>query len=221
MIITISHPLTPESPMYPGTPDILIQQYKSMDAGDSANSSTVTFNSHSGTHLDFPRHFCQTAMTAKDLFPRIHSLFPAYVIDLPVPESREITCQDLESGIHRHNDARALFIRTGWGKVRAADRNAYRHDHPWISEKIPDYLRTHCPEISLFGLDQLSVSSPAHRETGRECHRQFLCHKNPILLLEDANLGDERLNTGACTLLLFPYIIGDLDGIPVTALMER
>ena len=54
---------------------------------------------------------------------------------------------------------------------------------------------------------------------GRGAHKAFLCEGPPILLLEDANLSDKRLLDNKFDLLLYPWIIDELDGTPVTALV--
>ena len=221
MIIPISYPLKSTDPLYPGTPPVTIVQEKSIASGDSSNTSRISFSSHSGTHLDFPYHFCMEGIPGQDYFPGISEIFPVYCIDLPVLKIREIVPADLQGRIENCANAAGLFIRTGWWEKRGAERDEYSSKHPWISPELPSYIRQMCPNLSLFGLDQISISSPLHREAGREAHRQFLCHFKPVLLLEDCDLHDSRLISGSFILHLFPLLHGNADGIPVVAIMEK
>jgi len=220
MIFALSYSLTADSPLYPNTPRPEVRTLRSLDRGDSATTSTITFSTHAGTHVDVPRHFCPGGAGVQDLIPGPVSFFPAHCLDLHLAESREIGIPDLQAAIPQVRDAGALVVRTGWGTVRAGDPGRYTTDHPWISPDLPQFLRDACPRLRLFGLDQVSVSSPLHREAGHACHRSFLCGGRPVLLLEDLDLSDRRL-AGPFRLHLFPCFTGALDGVPVTVIAER
>lgn len=220
MIISISYPLTAKTPLYPNTPAPVIHPLRSMKQGDSANTSTITFSTHSGTHIDVPRHFCKQGKTIADCLTVDTTFFPAYCIKVPKLESEEITVSYLKGSISQMQDAEALLIRTGWHTIRSDNPERYCNDHPWVSPEVPQFLREKCPRLRLFGIDQISISSIVHRESGRECHRQFLCKYPSILLLEDIDLSDARLLVGKYILHLYPFMIYDLDGTPVVAIME-
>ena len=190
-----------------------------MAKGDSANTSSITFSTHSGTHIDAPRHFCKQGKTIADCLTVDTTFFPAYCIDVPKPVSEEITVSDLEGSISLVQNAEALLIRTDWHTLRSKNPEQYSTNHPWVSPEVPQFLREKCPRLRLFGLDQISVSSPLHREAGHECHRKFLCGKKPILLLEDLNLSDTRIKT-AFRMHIYPNFIDDIDGVPVTVIAE-
>jgi kynurenine formamidase len=219
MIIPLSHPLTPETPLYPNTPPPMIQPHRALKNGDSANTSSITFTSHSGTHIDVPRHFCRDGKTVSDYFTLNASFYPVYCIDTPKEKQEEIIVSDLENEISRIKDAESILIKTGWHFIRSKNPDQYMTDHPWVSSKVPRFLREQFPYLRLFGLDQISLSSPLHSEEGHECHRQFLCEKKPILVLEDLNLSDIRIK-GPFKMHIFPYIIGSFDGTPVTVIAE-
>lgn len=219
MIITLSYPLTVKTPLYPKTPPPVINPLKSMQQGDTANTSMITFSTHSGTHLDAPRHFCRTGITIANCLTIDTLFFPVYCIDVPILKSKEICVSDLEKNLSFFTNAAALLIRTGWGTIRSEDPEQYCGDHPWVSPEIPKFLRQNCPKLRLFGIDQISVSSILHREMGHDCHREFLCKKRPILILEDINLSDIRI-PGAFMMHLYPYFIDDIDGVPVIVIVE-
>lgn len=219
MIIPLSHPLTAKTPLYPNTPAPVIKSLRSIGGGDHANTSTISFSTHSGTHIDAPSHFCEQGISIMDFFSVTTSFFPAYYIDICRPGSYEIGVGDLEGCIFQARNAEALLLRTGWDSVRSEDPERYCTDHPWVSPDLAQFLRINCPGLRIFGLDQISVSSSVHRETGYHCHQNFLCGQNPILLLEDLNLSDRQLKN-PFRIHIFPYFIDKIDGVPVTVIAE-
>jgi arylformamidase len=219
MIIPISYPVSVKTPLYPNTPTPVIRQLRSIEYGDSSNTSSITLSSHTGTHIDAPSHFCKSHKTVADCLTADTTFFPVFCIDIVKQAGEEICINDLEKEIPLLKNADALLIRTGWHTVRLEDPDCYTKDHPWISPEIPQYLREKCPRLRLFGIDQISVSSVLHRDAGRECHRKFLCEEKTILLLEDLNLSDIRLKD-PFRLHIYPVMIDEMDGVPVIAVAE-
>jgi kynurenine formamidase len=184
MLKRISYPLTPQSPLYPGTPEITRSDGKSIGKGDSANTSLVTLSTHSGSHIDTPRHFCPGGKTTREMLRDKLTLSPVYCIDIPASPSAPIRAPDLEQYMGNLHDAGGLLIRTGMHRLRSTDPGRYRNTHPWIHPEVPAFLRAACPSLLIVGTDTISISNPQFRNEGRECHRAFLCHENPILIAE-------------------------------------
>jgi len=219
VILPLSYALTTKTPLYPNTPAPVIRPLRSMKNGDSANTSTLALSTHSGTHIDVPSHFCNNGKTVADYLTVDTTFFPTYCIDVPKTGSEEITIDDLEGSITQLQDAEAFLIRTGWHLIRSDDPERYVNDHPWVSAEVSIFLREHCPRLRLFGIDQISVSSVLHREAGHECHRNFLCNKRPILIVEDLNLSNIFKNV-PFRMHIYPHFIDALDGVPVTVIAE-
>src|SRR5215468_3077482 len=74
--VTISNDL----PVYPGDPPIHIERTKSLEKGDIANVSHLSFGTHIGTHVDPPSHFVPGGK-ALDQLPLDVLIGPARVID--------------------------------------------------------------------------------------------------------------------------------------------
>jgi len=220
MLIRISRLLSPASRRYPGTPPLGITAFRSLDHGDASNASLITVHSHAGTHLDVPRHFCIDGLTVTDIFRKDLVLEPTICVDATVDGDGRISPTNLDPMVHEENDVRALLVRTGVGDP---DRERRSHDlgsQLWIDPSLPSFLRSLWPDLRLFGIDTLSVSSPAHRQEGHACHREFLCRTPPILLLEDLDLSHPRLCGRLWRLRLIPWIVAPIDGVPVVALLE-
>src|SRR5262249_14917704 len=74
--VTISNDL----PVYPGDPPIHIERTLSLEKGDIARVSQLSFNTHIGTHIDPPYHFMKDGV-ALDRAPLEVFIGPARVVD--------------------------------------------------------------------------------------------------------------------------------------------
>jgi len=221
MLIRISYPLERGSPMYPGTPPPLVTPYQSFAAGHTSSSSTLTFNTHSGTHLDAPLHFCPGGAGVAAILGSGTVFSPLAVLDLPGTGDACILPEDIGPVLPPLGNVGALLVRTGDWQRRASNPADYGFEHPWVHPGIPDLLRANLPTLRIFGTDTISIGSPLHRDEGRACHRAFLCGSPPILILEDLDLSDSRLAGEGFALHVYPWFREALDGVPVVAIAEK
>src|SRR6185295_4671266 len=56
-IYDISLPIANGGVVYPGNPAIQIEPQQAIAKGGSSNVSSLAFGSHTGTHVDAPKHF--------------------------------------------------------------------------------------------------------------------------------------------------------------------
>ena len=63
----ISLPLINGGLVYPGNPDIRIAPQQEIARGGSSNVSSLSFGSHTGTHVDAPKHMIDDGMTIDQL----------------------------------------------------------------------------------------------------------------------------------------------------------
>jgi arylformamidase len=220
MLIPLSFPLTRTSPLYPGTPAPVIEPLPSRSPGISSRASILSVHSHSGTHIDLPPHFCGNDAGRFPLTPPALTFSPARCVRVAADPSSAISPGHLKPHLPEIQNTEALLIRTGTGFLRSTDPGRYASSHPRVDPSVPSWLRAECPGLKLFGIDIISITDPSHREEGRACHRRFLCDYPPILLLEDADLTDDRLLNHSFTLELHPFMAEWIDGLPVVALAE-
>ncbi|MFA4859288.1 cyclase family protein [Methanoregula sp.] len=220
MLIPLSYPLTQDSPLYPGNPEVTITKNRSMEFGDSANSSVVTFGTHSGTHIDAPRHFCPTGKTLAECLQTQGVYEKTICISIPAGSDTCITADCIRKQLQNITDIDALILRTGYCHIRDKEPLKYRDNHPWVHPDVPEFLRNTYPHLRLFGIDILSVSRPDHRKMGHDCHRAFLCGDQGILLLEDADLRTLPETVTPFHLHVYPWILGAEDGSPVMVLAD-
>jgi arylformamidase len=220
VLIRLSYPLETGSPLYPGTPPPSVAPFHTIGKGHASSSSTITFNTHSGTHIDAPSHFCPGGATVAGILGVGRAFSPVGILQIPKTGDLCIMPEDIEPFLPVLQGARAILVKTGEGQRRHKDPPGYAGSHPWIHPGIPDLLRERLPSLQLFGTDAISISSPSHREEGRACHRAFLCESPPILILEDLDLSDPRLAGNGFHLHVYPWFQEALDGIPVVAILE-
>ena len=220
MLIPISYPLNRGTPFYPGTEPLAITPTRSLNGGDAEEMNLISFSSHAGTHIDLPRHFCPGGGSVQALLAPEAVLEPARCIAVPKTGAESIRIYDLLSYLDAIRTSRALFIRTGNGRLRESDPDAYAREHPWVNHEVPGFLRMENPALRLFGIDTISIAVPAEPEEGAEAHCAFLCGSPHIFLLEDVDLSYGRLLGEPWILRLYPVVFDDLDAVPVVALAE-
>jgi len=220
MLIPISYPLNRATPLYPGTEPLTITRTKSFEGGDAENKSLIAVSSHAGTHIDLPLHFCPDGGSVKALLAPEAVFAPARCIEVQKEGEEPLRIHDLLVHLNVIQASRALFVRTGSGRIRESDPDAYAERHPWVHPEVPGFLRMQNPALRLFGIDTISIATPANPEEGMEAHRGFLCTSPHIFLLEDVDLSYDRLLEEPWTLRVYPMIFDDLEGVPVVALAE-
>ena len=222
MLIRLSYPLETGSPLYPGTPPPSFEPFHTLGEGYASSSSTISFN----THFRNP-HRCPSPLLPRWRIccgrPRVREGLLAGG-DRPDPEEPGISASHPKTSSSSSPYLRGPGLFSSGqvkGKGGSGIPHGYEAAHAWIHPEIPDLLREHLPSLQLFGTDTISISSPAHREEGRACHRSFLCGSPPILVLEDLDLSDPCLRGRGFQLYIYPWFCGALDGVPVVAIMER
>jgi arylformamidase len=79
--IDISMPIQEDMVVFPGDPGFRRVPILSQAKGDLANVYTYEMSSHTGTHIDFPRHFISNGRSLKDI-PLERFIGNAHVLDV-------------------------------------------------------------------------------------------------------------------------------------------
>ncbi len=101
IVVDLTLPLEPETPVLPGDPPVTLSLVRTHDA-DGYQVTAVGLGTHSGTHLDAPRHFFPDGATLDD-YPAARLVRPGWVIDLrssgsPAPASETNLLATLSPG---------------------------------------------------------------------------------------------------------------------------
>ena len=204
-IYDISVPLSPRLVCYPGDPQVEITSVASIAQGDVANVSRLTLSSHSGTHLDAPRHFFPQGV-AVDTLDLGRLLGPARVYALT--STTHITADDLQplrlAGVER------VLFRT----VNSAlwDRPAFHANYVALTASAAQLLVE--KGVQLVGIDYLSVDAFTRQDF--PVHRLLL--GAGVLILEGLDL--RAVPPGDYELLVLPLRLQEGDGAPARAVLR-
>jgi arylformamidase len=175
--------------------------------GDSANVSRLELSSHTGTHLDAPRHFFADGLA-------IHEL------DLEVLMGSTRVCALPQATTHLTADDLRPFDLAGVQRLLVKTRNAalwnkpgFQADYIALTESAAHFLVE--TGVRLVGIDYLSVD--AFERQDFPVHRTLL--SAGILILEGLNL--HAVPPGTYDLYALPLLLQDGDGAPVRAVLRQ
>jgi arylformamidase len=146
VIIDISRPIGPDTPVWPGDPPVAVEPVARVAAGDPADVSRLALGTHTGTHVDPPAHFLPGGATV-DTLPLDVLVGPALVADLsgsaaPI-DARRLDSLDLPP------DTVRLLLKTeaGAGPGRGMVGTLVADGAHWLAER----------GVRLVGVDTLSI----------------------------------------------------------------
>lgn len=201
----LSYSISERTPTYGNKNSALIDRATNISLGDSANSSKWIFQTnHIGTHIDFPKHFCNHGRTSSDYPPEFWIFNRVGFIKASVT-SFEKEIQKLPV------DIEILIWESGFGQFRKEEK--YWSKQPVIPSSFGDLLKNSFPKIRAFGFDMISLTSQLNRAEGKKAHTKFLC-EHQILVIEDMKL--EMITGEIKQLIVSPWQIKAADGTPCT-----
>jgi len=206
-IYDITVPLSPSLPVYPGDPNVAITPVAQLQWGDAANVSRLVLSSHTGTHLDAPRHFFQAGLAIDGIAPHI-LMGPARVCAFP-DATTHLTADDLRP-LELAGTQRLLFKTPNsalW------ERAGFQTNYIALTESAAHLLVD--LGVQLVGIDYLSVDAFEHQDF--PVHRTLL--GAGVLILEGLDL--RHVPPGDYELLALPLLLQDGDGAPVRAILRQ
>jgi kynurenine formamidase len=206
-IIDLTHAISPNMPVYPGTePPAFITGCSIDDIGFLEKK--ITFYSHTGTHIDAPAHIIKGAKTL-DLLPIEHFYGKAFLLNVTNIKSRPIDIKEFEPHLETLMQVDFLLIQTGWSRYWGTEK--YFSGYHVLSPAAADWLSRF--GLKGLGLDTISADEADTRDF--PVHKAFL--QNDTIIIENlTNL--ERLPCNQFIFSCFPLSFEDADGSPVRAL---
>jgi arylformamidase len=202
-IYDISVSLSEDLPVFPGDPPVRIEPVTRLTSGDTANVSRISISTHSGTHLDPPRHFNDHDISV-DRIPLPMLIGQALVVELP--DIKDITGAELGRLPIRGEER--LLLKTANSLLWSSP--AFCGDY---SSLTPDGARFLVDVgVKLVGIDYLSIE---RLDGDGEVHRILL--DNGVVILEGLNLTE--VAAGRYELVCLPLKIAGGDGAPARAVL--
>jgi arylformamidase len=206
-IYDISLTISPEMPVWPGDPAVLLEQVESMDAGAHANVSRLNAGVHTGTHVDAPHHFLNDGRTVEGL-PLEVLTGPCYVAQIP-DAMDEITAEVLD-GIPLAEGTVRLLFGTRNSHWWARGENSFQKDFVAVTEDGAEWLVKR--GIRLVGVDYLSVAP-----FGESVPTHTVLLQAGVVVVEGLNLSS--VPRGFYDLYCLPLKLKGSDGAPARAIL--
>ncbi len=204
-IIDISVPLSPQTVVYPGDPQVKIEVFKEWSETTS-KLSEITMGTHSGTHIDSPSHCLLNGKKIEDIPIDVFVGF-ARVLDFS-ELTEKITKEDLIS--KNIKEGERILVKTRNSKEGF---DTWRDNFVYLDGDAADYLAE--VGIKLFGIDYLSVKQKGSKDN--RAHISLLSKDIPILETVDLSKVDE----GEYFLVCAPLKISGVEGAPTRALLIK
>lgn len=201
-LIDVSRPIYPGMCQWIGE-EIVAAEPLSSTPTDEANVTRLVLTSHSGTHVDPPRHFVHGGTTV-DRVPLDRWVGPCWVADLS-DSAPMVTAADLEAAVVPAGVER-LILKTRNSELWRTAPDVF--DDRFVGLSLDGAAWVVQRGVRLVGIDYLSIG-PFHT-TGAETHLTLL--ENDVLIVEGLDLG--AVEAGAWELLCLPLKLRDGDGSP-------
>ena len=205
-LLDVSVPLRQGLPAYPNNPPFELQPIKRIAEGGSSNVSRLVMGTHTGTHVDAPRHFIDDGM-AVDALPLNLLIGRARVIE--VTRRGGITADDLAAAGLRE-DLRVLF-RTPNSALWNSD--VFHDDYTYLTDAGARYLVEQ--GVKVVGIDYLSIEQ--FKKAGAPAHKTLL--SNGVIIIEGLNLAEAEPGMYEMYCLPLPVVGGD--GAPARVILKR
>lgn len=203
-IIDISVALTPQTIVYPNDPLVEFAPLKIKNKKSSVTK--ISFGTHSGTHVDAPRHVFAKGKTI-DQLPLESFYGPCRALDC-TSSKVSVTVEDLQR--HKIKKGERILIKTS--NSRRGFKKFYS-DYIFLSPEAAEYL-ARLP-ISLFGIDYLSVKQRGNPDN--RAHTALLQKNIPIYETLDLS----KVTAGRYIFVGFPLKYIGLDGASVRAVLIK
>jgi arylformamidase len=206
-LIDVSVLLRPGVPTYPGNQPVEFAPVKRIARGDSSNVSKLVMGTHTGTHVDAPKHFFDDKPGVEAL-PLDLLIGRARVIDVPVRGG--ITETHLaQAGLRE--DLRVLLRTPNSALWNTHD--GFHEDYTYLTDSGARFLVEQ--GVKVVGVDYLSVEQ--FHKAGAPAHHALL--GGGVVIIEGLDLSEA--DAGAYEMYCLPLRIDAADGAPARVVLKR
>jgi arylformamidase len=207
----LTHLIHEDMHVYPGELQPEFNPYFTLGK-DKVNVTRLTIGSHTGTHIDAPKHFISNA-EGIDKVPLDKFVGEAIILDM----SRKSIGQgitDIDLNIHKEmvkvNDIILLYSGTSksWNKDEKISKN-FTYLEPLAAKWIVDH------KIKCVGIDSYSMEK--YGLTEGLTHKILL--SNGIGIIEGLNSNLGKFVGSRMFLVCLPLLLKDIDGSPARAIL--
>ncbi|HLA96873.1 MAG TPA: cyclase family protein [Anaerolineales bacterium] len=206
-IYDISLTISPDLPVWPGDPRVVLQRVSKIEEGAEANVTHLELSAHVGTHVDAPYHFLGGNAPSVERLPLRDLTGRVYLLHLPDVDL--ITAEVLEKAEIPTRTRRILF-KTRNSDYWAKNLPDFQPDFVGLSADGAQFLVDR--GFKLVGVDYLSIApftatAPTHR----------ILLAAGVIILEGLDLS--AVSQGRYTLHCLPLKLAGADGAPARAIL--
>jgi arylformamidase len=203
--IDISVPVMNGGVVYPGNPEIHIELQQDMAKGGSSNVSLLSIGSHTGTHVDAPKHMIPGGVGV-DALPLDTLVGRAIVLEFD-DDVMAVTEAYLRAQPIAGHERVLLKTRNS----RFIRERGFHRDYTYVAPDGAEYLVS--LGVRLVGVDYLSIEQfhSGHHRT----HKTLL--SRGVVIVEGLDLSDAA--PGAYDLYCLPVLLAGIDGAPARAIL--
>ena len=204
--IDLTHELHNGMPIYPGDPSPSFLNFATLEK-NGVNLTKLTLGSHTGTHIDAPRHFIPDGIGV-DKIPPSKLVGEAYVCDMSSkPIGSGITGSDLRKNLEgKVGEDDIVIFYTGcserWGDQSVSSN--YTH----LTGNAAEYLVS--KKVRAVGIDFLSVEK--FRARVPVAHKTLL--GNGIFIIESLSRATKQFVGKRILMICMPIKLQNGDGAP-------
>ena len=205
--IDVTLPIRTNMISWPGDPVVEVSEYKAISKGGSSNVSLLKLGSHTGTHIDAPRHFFDDKITV-DTMPADVMIGLARFIE--IKDHSAVCVHELKRKNIRPGQSvlfRTRNSKTGWWQ------KSFCKDFVFLTLAAAEYLVS--KRVKLVGIDSLSVGGYGHSD-GKAVHKELL--DQGIWIVEGLDL--TRVGPGCYDMVCLPLRIHQGDAAPARVLLR-
>ena len=193
--------------IYPGNPPVSITAQQAISQGAGANVSRLDFGSHTGTHVDAPKHFFDDG-AGVDVMSLDVLMGPCRLLAF---SDAVMSIGEAELRAHDLTGVTRVLLKTRNSAWLASGSTEFHPDYTYLAPDGAEYLAS--LGVQLVGVDYLSVEQfhSWHHRT----HRTLL--QRGIVIVEGLLLTEPP--AGNYELRCLPIKIAGLDGAPARAVL--
>jgi len=207
--VDLTHVLENGMPVYPGDPAPSFENYSTL-AKNGVNLTRIVMGSHTGTHIDAPRHFIEKGIGV-DLIGPEKLIGEAYVADFSrKPIGFGISSEDVHKIDENVKPDDIVACYTGCSEHW--DEDSIRTNYTYLTKEAADYFVS--KKVRAVGIDYLSVEK--FRATEPVAHRALL--GNGIFIVESLSSALKKFVGRRILLICLPIKLGNGDGAPCRAI---
>ncbi|SHJ55618.1 cyclase family protein [Halodesulfovibrio aestuarii] len=204
-VVDLTHTITEDMPVYPGTEAPIIEQGTTV-AKEGFAEKKLTFFSHVGTHMDAPAHIFEDKKTL-DALPASTFTGPACIVD--VSGLTVITLEELKRHEERISQCDFVIFSSGhekhWGTAK------YFSPFPTLDKEAATWLTTQ--NLKGLGIDTISFDP---MDITRLLIHEILLGSGLVLIENLKNLN--TITAPIFTFVALPLKILESDGSPIRAI---